>query len=133
MIGLNWFRKFVQGRYGFDHLSYALIILYWPLFLVYNLTGVLIFNYLAFVCIFLAIFRFLSKNIARRQAENRKFHQLFKPVTQWFSLTLRKVRERNTHRFYKCAGCGQILRVPVGKGNITIRCKKCGASIKAKT
>ncbi|MCL1804527.1 MAG: hypothetical protein FWG28_00750 [Clostridiales bacterium] len=130
---MNWFRKFMQGRYGPDQLTYALIVIYWPFAFAVRLTGFRIFDSLAYLCIFTAAFRFLSKNIARRRRENQKFLSILQPVTGWAKLTRRRIAERRTHRFFKCPGCGQILRVPAGKGRITIRCSKCGAALEKKT
>ena len=30
-----------------------------------------------------------------------------------------------THRFFKCPKCGQVVRTPKGKGTIRITCPKC--------
>ncbi|MDR0469865.1 MAG: hypothetical protein LBH09_07830 [Peptococcaceae bacterium] len=130
---MEWFRNFMRGRHGTDHLTYFLLIVYWPLELIGRYIGIKALEYIAFVCLFTAIFRSVSKNIARRRYENQKFLKFVRPLSQWLSLTFRKIKDRNTHRYFKCPGCGQILRVPAGKGKIKARCSKCGASIDAKT
>jgi transcription elongation factor Elf1 len=37
------------------------------------------------------------------------------------------------HRYFKCPGCGQRLRVPRGKGRISINCRSCGAAFERNT
>ena len=130
---MNWFRKFMQGRYGPDQLTYALIIIYWPFAFAVRFTGFRVFDSLAYLCLFTAAFRFFSKNIPRRRRENQKFLDILHPIIQWAKLSRRRIRERKTHRFFKCPGCRQVLRVPVGKGRITIRCSKCGVVLEKKT
>lgn len=130
---MDWFRKFMQNRYGSDQLTWFFLTLFWLFSLIGLFTSLRIIQYLAFVSLFTAAFRFLSKSKARRRWENQKFLEMARPVTEWFSLTRRRIRERKTHRFYKCPGCGRILRVPAGKGKITIHCSKCGAALEKKT
>ena len=130
---MDWFRKFMQDRHGTDPLTYFLLVIYWPFQLVGRYIKVAALEYIAFVCLFTAIFRAVSKNKARRRYENQKFLQIFRPITKWFSLSYRKFKDRKTYRYFKCPGCGQMLRVPVGKGKIKVRCSKCSATIEAKT
>ena len=40
--------------------------------------------------------------------------------------------QRKDYRFFKCPGCGTMLRVPRGKGKIHIKCK-CGYTLYRKT
>jgi LSD1 subclass zinc finger protein len=130
---MDWFRKFMQGRYGPDRLTYFFLFAYWPFELVGRFIGARPLEYVALVCLFTAIFRTLSKNTAVRMRENQKFMQLSHPITQWYSLTRRRIRDRKIYRYFKCTGCGQVLRVPTGKGKIKVRCSKCETTIDMKT
>lgn len=42
------------------------------------------------------------------------------------------VNEKKNYKILVCPKCGQKLRVPRGKGNITVTCKKCFFEFKAK-
>ena len=37
------------------------------------------------------------------------------------------------HRYFKCPNCGQQMRVPRGKGRITVHCRSCGATFEEKS
>ncbi len=130
---MHWLRKFMEGRNGADQFLFALLIIYWPFSLAGRLTGISIFDSLALACLIFAIFRFLSKNRARRQAENQQFLKLWQPFARWSGQYLRRVKEFKTHRYFKCPGCSQTLRLPAGKGKITIRCPKCDTTFDKRT
>lgn len=130
---MQQFRKFMEGRNGSDQLLFALLIIYWPFSLAARFTGIRIFDSLALACLVFAIFRFLSKNKDRRRAENQQFLQLWQPFARWAGQYLRRIREFKTHRYFKCPGCNQTLRLPAGKGKITIRCPKCDTTFDKRT
>ena len=67
------------------------------------------------ICIF---FRTMSRNIAKRRAENQKFCNFFK-------LRKNKFRDRKTHVYRKCPSCKAVLRLPKAKGKHTVSCPKC--------
>ncbi len=121
---------FMQGRYGFDELNTALLVLSVLISIisrfVFNLPARLIMSAVSLGILGLAVFRMLSRNIYKRSAENRKFKPAFKAVTGWFSLTYKKFRDGRTHRYCKCPQCKAQLRVQNIKGTHTVRCPKCG-------
>jgi transcription elongation factor Elf1 len=79
-----------------------------------------------------SIFRIFSRNIPKRREENNKFMRKAQPVLKWLRLqqTMRKDKE---HRYFKCPNCSQYLRVPKGKGKITVTCRSCKASFQEKS
>ena len=131
----NWFQKlwrsvrsgmtqFMSGRYGMDRLnsvtlwvSVALVILamFMPDSIKLGLTLV------SYLLMGLAIFRLLSRNTYRRYRENRRF-----------LMFLDQIRDRE-HRYYTCPRCRQPVRVPRGKGKISITCPKCKEKFIKKT
>ena len=84
------------------------------------------------LCIVAALYRMLSRNYARRRAENTKFLTVAGPAIRWFKLQ-RTIHRDKEHRYFKCPNCGQQLRVPRGKGKVTITCRNCGVSFDEKT
>lgn len=110
-------RRFMQGRYGNDKLNMVILCTGLVLVLVYtfipNVIAKLVLWALSYVLMIWAIFRSLSRNTYRRYRENRKFLQFFE-----------RLKDRE-HRYFECPRCRQTVRVPRGKGKISISCPKC--------
>ena len=72
--------------------------------------------------------RIFSRNIPKRAAENRWYLAKQAAVSQRFSSMKTRWRMRQTYRYFRCPHCRQELRVPRGRGRISITCPKCGTS-----
>lgn len=121
----NGFRRFMSGRYGTDKLNSAIltvavILCLVSLFIPY-MPVKLGFMVVYYALLVLAILRMLSRNTYKRYRENRKFLQL-----------LDRIKDRQ-HRYYDCPRCRQQVRVPRGKGKISITCPKCQEKFIKKT
>ncbi len=123
----------MYGRYGHDDLNRFLFISVLIVYIVFIFTQWTMLNSLAMVLLFLCIFRMLSRSTEKREQENRAFLKAKRKLTDSFHPIIIRLRQRKTHRFYKCPSCKQSLRVPKGKGRITIHCPKCHTSFKKKT
>ena len=113
-------RRFMYGRYGADQLGTALMMLG----LVLCILGAFFWDFLsvlAWVVLIYYSFRVFSKNIPRRRQENA-----------WFLRVTAPLRDRQ-HRYFRCPGCRQSVRVPRGKGKISISCPKCKEKFIKKT
>ena len=128
----NALQRLMYGRYGNDQLNTALVLLSLALYLVFMFTGWVVLYAVSFVLMAAALFRCLSRNYDRRRAENGKFLSLVQPVVSWYRLR-RTIRRDKDHCYFKCPNCGQQLRVPRGKGKITVTCRGCGASFQEKS
>lgn len=128
-----WLQRFMYGRYGADQLNMALMIL----FLVIALTTPFLKNNLPLilnlVLLVLIYFRMFSRNISKRYAENQKFLKFWNPIRNKFRFTMKHTKERKDYRFYKCPSCKQKVRVPKGRGEITITCPKCHTKFDKRT
>lgn len=118
-------RNFMAGRYGNDKLNIAILIagvvvcilgmfLPWPI-------AKLISTVASYGLMLWAIFRCFSRNTYKRYRENRKYLML-----------LDRVKDRD-HRYFECPKCHQPVRVPKGKGKISITCPKCREKFVKKT
>ena len=128
----NAIQRLMYGRYGNDQLNVFLIGLYLALYLLYAMTRFVPLYWVSLVVVILALVRLFSRNLPRRRAENAKFLALSGPVIAWFRLQ-RTIRRDKEHRYFKCPNCGQQLRVPRGKGRITVTCRGCGATFQEKS
>ena len=128
----NAIQRFMYGRYGNDQLNLFLMGLYLLLYLVYLFTRFDLFYLVGFVLLAVALFRLLSHNLERRRTENARFLRAVNPFLGWLRLR-RTIRRDKEHVYFKCPNCGQQLRVPRGRGNITVTCRSCGASFQEKS
>ena len=118
-------RGFMAGRYGTDRLNMVILCAG----LVASLLSVwtqsqglnLVFFVLSYGLMIWAIFRSLSRNTYKRYLENRKFLQL-----------ITRVKDRQ-NRYFDCPKCRQVVRVPRGKGKISITCPRCKEKFIRKT
>lgn len=123
--------RFLYGRNGPDTLYHicfwsAFVLAFfhlfwnvWPLALLY----VALLGY--------ALFRFFSKNVNKRRAENQAFVRFWRRIRQSISLAWKKLTDRK-HAYRKCPQCGGQLRLPRVKGTHTTRCPRCGTSFSVK-
>lgn len=128
----NAFQRFMYGRYGNDQLNTALVVLYLILWLLEMITHFSLFGLLSTILVFVVLFRMLSRNLYKRREENVKFLRRADPVIRWYRLQ-RTMRRDKDHIYFKCPNCSQQLRVPRGKGKITVTCRSCGASFQEKS
>ena len=128
----GWMSRFMAGRYGGDQLNLFLIALYLVLYVVFLFTRLLPLELIGTAALAVSLFRSLSRNLERRRAENARFLQIVRPVwRRWMGFRTRA--HDKEHRYFKCPNCGQQMRVPRGKGRITVHCRACGAAFEEKS
>lgn len=125
-------RQWMLGRYGLDpfgqFLNVAALIL-----LVLGMIFADVLTTFAFALIIYHIFRMFSRNIVKRSRENESYLSLRQRLSGIFRSSQQQVKQRKTHRFYRCPSCRQQLRVPKGKGKINITCSTCGTAFERKS
>ncbi len=127
------FTKWMQGRYGSDQLSLALLVLFLILTLITLPFPFFIVRLCPLIPLCLCYYRIFSKNKYKRQQELFKFIRFYTPVQKRINLFFKHFKQRKTHRFFKCPNCKQSLRVPKGKGKICITCPKCHTDFRRHT
>lgn len=121
----------MSGRYGGDAFSNflslaALVVVVLGLF-VPGLLGMLL-GWLGWAALIYSYYRIFSRNIPKRAAENRWFLAQRYAVQQRFASARTRFAQRKVYRYFRCPRCRQQLRVPRGRGRISITCPKCGTS-----
>lgn len=124
------FMRFMQGRYGVDQLSKALLVIgLISILLASFFRGSLVgtfFYYVGWFLIIYCYFRMFSKNVSKRYAENQAYLAKSYKIRYFFAKQKDLFRQRKQYHIYKCPGCSQKIRIPRGKGKIEICCPKCG-------
>ncbi|MCI8474547.1 MAG: hypothetical protein HFF07_04345 [Oscillospiraceae bacterium] len=131
-MDMNWLRRLMAGRYGSDQLGLALVALYGVLYLLSRLLRSTMLHYLSLAAILWAFYRMFSRQLERRRAENARFLESAGPLIRKYNVNRCRRRDKD-HCYFKCPNCGQQLRVPKGKGKISITCRSCGVSFEEKT
>lgn len=129
---MGFLQRLMYGRYGNDQLNLALMGLYLVLCLLSVLFQSDLMTLLSPIVLIVALLRMFSRNLQKRRAENTKFLETVRPLVHWYNVKKCR-RQDKEHCYFKCPNCGQQLRVPKGKGKISITCRSCGVSFEKKT
>ena len=119
-------QRMMTGRYGADKMGQVLSIAALISVLISVFTGWMWFNIFGLFLLIWVYFRMFSKNLQKRYSENQAFMVVWNRMTGWFHRTKTTVARDKNYHIYKCPSCGQKVRIPRGKGKISIHCPKCG-------
>ena len=122
--------RFMAGRNGTDNLARFSLGVSMVLLLLGIVGGETAFGsicyYLGVGVLIWCYFRIFSRNLEKRRMENYRFLMLRSKALTPFRGKMVQFQQRGSYKFYRCPGCRAELRVPKGKGRISIRCPKCG-------
>lgn len=120
------FQRFMMGRYGADELSRFMIIAAFVLVVLSIFIRSGLFSWVPLILLVLIYVRMFSKNVQKRYAENQKFLELKSRFLGLFNGQKKRLEHSKDFHIYKCPKCKQKIRIPRGKGKISITCPKCG-------
>lgn len=120
----NSIAQFMWGRYGTDQLNRCLFWVYLVIWVVSLFFRRFVWG-IAFAVVLWGIlgwmlFRMLSRNIPRRQAENR-----------WYLHQITRLKDIRRCRYRRCRHCRAMLRLPIKRGRRTVTCHRCRRQFKA--
>ncbi len=122
--------RFMAGRYGNDKLNQFMMAVFLGCavlnLFVRNAYASTVLSSWECLLIVLVYIRMFSRNISKRYAENQKYLALENRLRRFFGQKRYLMQQRKEYHIYKCPGCKQKIRIPRGKGKISIRCPKCG-------
>ena len=121
-------QRFMAGRYGNDQLNQFIFIVAIISMVLEIITRQSLFYTLTLVLLILAYVRVFSRNITKRYEENMKFLQKKDAILNKFRKQKYYAAQRRNFHIYTCPQCKQKIRIPKGKGKISITCPKCRTS-----
>ena len=131
--------KLFYGRQGMDELSKAMfwwglasLLLSLLLYAVWGDVPGFILRFLGLALLALAFLRAFSRQVPQRETENELFLLFVEKRSRLREGKIERFRQRREYKFFKCPGCGKMIRVPRGKGRIHINCR-CGYMLYRKT
>lgn len=130
----NTVARFMYGRYGNDQLNRVLFgtyLILWMLSVLFLGWAGFVFSILCTVAMVWMLWRMLSRNIPRRQAENRWFLERWYRVKRWFSHQITRIKDVRRYRYRRCPCCQAMLRLPIKRGRRTVTCHRCRSQFKA--
>lgn len=71
------------------------------------------------------IFRVLSRNVSKRQAENTRFEYRMQRIRRKIASLKQRWKDRRIYKYFRCPSCKQMIRAPRHKGKIRVTCSKC--------
>lgn len=128
--------RFMAGRNGNDQLNRFLLLVDIVLLLIAAIFKDGIGRYVypfVFVLLAYAYFRMFSRNVYKRREENGKYIRARYKVSAALRVRHERWVQRKDYKFFTCPSCRTTLRVPRGKGQIRIVCRKCGNTFTGKT
>ncbi len=130
---MEWLRRFMAGRYGPDELTAVIVISGCVFTFLSNFKPLRFLYFVGMLVMAVAVWRTLSKNIDARYRERMWFLRVIEKPKAEFKLLSNMIRDRKTHKYFKCKNCGASLRVPKGRGKISVTCPKCRVKTQKKT
>ena len=121
-------QRFMAGRYGNGQLNQFIFIVAIISMVLEIITRQSLFYTLTLVLLILAYVRVFSRNINKRYEENMKFLQKKDAILNKFRKQKYYAAQRRNFHIYTCPQCKQKIRIPKGKGKISITCPKCKTS-----
>lgn len=122
-------QQFLRGRYGVDRLNKHLQYFFFIMLLLSVFTKNMVFYGLSILILVLLYFRTFSRQIYKRTQENLKYTRFLNKIKNFF----KRIKDLPKYKYVRCPNCHQQLRVPRGKGNITITCSRCHTRFDAKS
>lgn len=121
------------GRYGVDQLSMFLIVISIISLILSKIFNIGILNIISLILLVYAYYRAFSKKVYKRSFENTKFLKATNPIRSKIKLFGKKIKGLKEYKYFKCSQCNQELRVPRGKGKVSLTCPKCGNKMVRRT
>ncbi len=124
--------RLMYGRYGVDQLNRFLMGVVMASLVISLFVRHRAFYWITLLGLMVSYFRMFSKNIRSRSRENSRYLQATAGLRRGIARMKSRSRDKS-HCYFKCPSCRQTVRVPRGKGRISITCPKCGREFIKKT
>ena len=124
--------RFMQGRNGADHLSLFTLIAGLVISLIAGFLGLPVLRIIGLALYLWTLFRMFSRNLDKRQEENRKYLALSSAWRTKIRQFIRRMKNRKEYKYFRCPHCKVLLRLKRGTGEKEITCVRCSHQFRQK-
>ena len=117
--------RFMTGRNGMDNISWHALRTCIALLIVNIFLRSAALELLGNALLIYALFRILSRNIAKRQAENSRYIVFFEKISKEVRQFFLRLKGMKTYKYFRCPSCKNRLRMKRGAGEKAITCPVC--------
>jgi len=123
---LNKIQKFMYGRYGIDDLYKFLFRLYILIIIIDIFIDMKYLSIIELLIVFIMFYRVFSKNILKRNKENKEYLKIKNKLLRPFINIKRNISDKD-NVYKKCHKCKTILKLPIPykRGIKYTKCPKC--------
>lgn len=124
--------RFMQGRNGADNLGMFTLVAGLVVSLLSSFLGSPLLSLMGMALYIGTLFRMLSRNIAKRQAENRKYLALTGTWKTKLRQLINRVKNSGQYKYFRCPKCRAMLRLTRGCGEKEVTCPRCQHTFRKK-
>ena len=117
--------RFMQGRNGMDQLANHALWGGLGVMVVNMFLGSMLLSLLGNVLYFYALFRVLSRNVHKRQAENSRYEHFLHNWRKELNQFIMRLKGTKEYKYFRCPSCKTRLRLRRGCGEKHITCPVC--------
>ncbi|MDD2647852.1 MAG: hypothetical protein PHI27_08580 [Eubacteriales bacterium] len=125
-------RSFMNGRYGGDQLSRALLWVGLAIYLLGLILNISILWLIGLAVYVFVIYRMMSKKLDVRAEENRKYMSWISRRKTEYRQAKARFKNRKEYKYFRCPGCKSWLKLKRGTGSVTVTCSRCRHSFEEK-
>lgn len=126
-------QKFMQGRYGADHLGRDMMWVSVFILIVSLVTRSNIVRYVAMALLVILYYRMFSKKYTKRYNENRIYLNWRNKAVRKLKKGFQRIKDFPKYKYLRCPQCQRQMRVPRGKKAIVVKCPQCNHKFEART
>ncbi len=121
--------NFMRGRNGGDELMLMLTALYVAVMFINVFARSWILHIFGLAVFVFTVYRFLSKNLIKRQKENAAAVKMIARTKRYISAKKDRREQSKKYFFKRCPDCKKTLRLPRVKGKHKTKCPSCGREL----
>ena len=117
-------QKFMYNKYGADQYGLFLVSAALIVSIIATITRLWMLSFVSWALMIYSFWRMFSTNYVKRRIENDKYMSIVIVLKRSWKVFVNNIKDRNYH-YYLCPHCHQMVRIPRGRGNVTITCPNC--------